>query len=447
MLRISASTRRTLAVEAALMTAIACAGAYAWASQQTEPAIAPQYHIYRGNTHSHTSFTWSHGEQWAKNDCKGVPRLAPDANDPEVESWAAEGNQPPAGKCPYMIMIESSQYPGPFNILRPDWKKYQGPPSVHFALAKQNGYDFYVTTDHSQEAGFQPPSLTNPNWTATKRAAAEATTATFVGIAGYEHSENDGPDGVGHINVFNSDSYLNAVAPGVDLPHLYKWLKTAKPNGAGPVIASFNHPGPKQYNDWAYRDPQITDIITTLEVINSNNKIHEQGFIEALDKGWKVSPIDGNDNHGTTGITRDTSRTFVLATSLTKVAILDAMKHRRTYASLDNNIQCRYTVNGAIMGSTLARLNTFKFDIQISDPDIDQPKDKIIKIEIVKDHGEVAQSYVPDTPDYSVSWSPTITDSTSTYFYVRVWNAGGGDVPGGSPEKPIAWLAPVWTGR
>ena len=447
-------------MEAALITAIAGAGAYAWAGRQTEPAsapatnsshhsipIAPEYHIYRGNTHSHTSFTWSHGAQWAKNDCKGVPRYAPDANDPEVESWAPEGNQPTAGKCPYMIMIGSSQYPGPFNILRPDWKKHQGPPSVHFALAKQNGYDFYVTSDHSQEAGFQPPSRTNSNWMATKRAAAEATTATFVAIAGYEHSENDGPGGVGHINVFNSDSYLNAVAPGVDLPYLYKWLKTAKPNGAGPVIASFNHPGPKQYNDWAYRDPQITDIITTLEVINSNNKIHEQGFIEALDKGWKVSPIDGNDNHGTAGITRDTSRTFVLATSLTKVALLDAMKHRRTYASLDNDIQCRYTVNGVIMGSTLARPNTFKFDIQISDPDTGQPKDKITKIEIVKDHGEVAQSYVPDTPDYSVSWSPTITDSTSKYFYVRVWNAGGGDAPGGSPEKPIAWLAPVWTGR
>jgi hypothetical protein len=123
------------------------------------------------------------------------------------------------------------------------------------------------------------------------------------------------------------------------------------------------------------------------------------------------------------------------------------MKHRRTYASLDKDIQCRYSVNGAIMGSTLARPNSYKFDIQISDPDTNEPKDKITKIEIVKDHGEVVQSYTPDTPDYSVSWSPTITDTTSRYFFVRVWNAGGGDAPGANPVKPIAWLAPVWTGR
>jgi hypothetical protein len=29
-------------------------------------------------------------------------------------------------------------------------------------LAKANGFDFYVTSDHSQEAGFQPFTPTNP---------------------------------------------------------------------------------------------------------------------------------------------------------------------------------------------------------------------------------------------------------------------------------------------
>ena len=46
-----------------------------------------------------------------------------------------------------------------------------------------------------------------------------------------------------------------------------------------------------------------------------------------------------------------------------------------------------------------------------------------------------------------VRWSPTIQDTTNKYFFIRVWNAGGGDAPGADPAKPIAWLAPVWTGR
>jgi hypothetical protein len=377
---------------------------------------APAYHIYAGNTHAHTVYTWSHGQQW-----RNPQRL---------------------------VVVNSTSYPGPQNVLKPDWKKYQGPPSEHFALAKAAGYDFYVVTDHSQEAAFQPVSPTNAAWVATGREAAAATDSHFVALRGFEHSENNGPGGKGHINVINSAEYLNALSPGVDIPYLYKWLKTVAPNGDGPVVASFNHPGAHQYNDWAYRDPQITDIITMLEVINSDRATHYQGFINALDKGWKVSPISGADNHALPNMakTRSKARTFVLATNLTKVAILDAMKHRRTYASLDGNIQCRYTVNGQIMGSTLDSPTNFNFDISISDPDTNQPGDKITKIDIVKDGGTVVQTFHP-TPAYFVQWNPIVHDATNRYFFVRVWNASGGDTAEADPAKPVAWLAPVWTGR
>jgi hypothetical protein len=396
------------------------------------------YHIYAGNTHSHTAYTWSHGDQYAKNGCSGILVYA-------HNTWS-DGYVKRKSGCAGIFVINSAQFPGPDVTLKPDWQAHQGPPSEHFSLAKSNGYDFYAATDHSQEAAFQPPSATNANWIATKQQAAEASGGNFVALAGFEYSENDGPGGVGHINVINSAGMLNALAPGIDLPYFYRWLETAQPNGAGPVVATFNHAAPNQYNNWAYRDPRVTDIITMLEVINSNNKIHEAAFVNALDNGWKVSPICGNDNHGLAGIARQTSRTFVLAENRTKPAILDAMKSRRTYASLDKSLQCRYAVNGAIMGSTLNRPRMFRFDIAISNPDTSSPKDKITKIDIVKDRGVVVQEFAP-TPDYSVHWTPAIEDSTSKFFFIRVWTAGGGDAPGADPANPVAWLAPVWTGR
>ena len=388
----------------------------------------PVYQIYAGTTHSHTSNTWSHGVQW------GGPI-----------SEEAE----PKGKKQGLNMTPDGVSHAPKNrALKPNWEKLQGPPSAHFALAKANGYDFYVTTDHSQEATFHPTSPTNAAWLAAKRDAAAATDSTFVALAGYEHSENNGPGGTGHLNVINSAEYLNALEKGIDLPYLYKWLRTVPSNGEGPVVVSFNHPGPHSYNDWAYRDPEVTDIITMLEVINSNKykKSNYDAWVAALDKGWKVSPVAGHDNHGFGGIKQSASRTFVLATNKTKVAILDGMKRRRTYAALDKNIQCQYTVNGAIMGSTLTATNVFDFHITISDPDTGNPKDKITKIDIVKDGGKVVQSYQP-APDYSVTWKPTVSDSTNKYFFVRVWSAGGGDTPEADPQIPVAWLAPVWTGR
>ena len=404
-----------------------------------------EYKIYAGSTHAHTAYTWSHGEQFSKNECPGILVYAPIPSSPLGYKWS-DGYVTSKNGCAGIYVINSFQYPGPAAIVKPDWEKYQGSPAKHYELAKAAGYDFYVTTDHSQEFGFQPTSPNNPAWAASKREATEASNADFVAIAGYEHSENDGPGGQGHLNVLNTADMLNALSPGVDLPYFYKWLATAKPNGDGPVVATFNHPGKEQYNNWDYRDPQVTNIITMLEVINSNNKIHYDAFVNALSHGWKVSPVCGNDNHGLTGIAKNTSRSYVLATSKTKAAILDAMKNRRTYASLDGNIQCRYTVNGAIMGSTLDRPQALKFNISINDPDTGNPKDKITKIDIVKDGGVVAQEYTPE-PGYSVEWSPTINDSASKVFWVRVWNAGGGDAPGADPAKPIAWLAPVWTGR
>jgi len=410
------------------------------ASQSDVPGA--EYHIYSGNTHSHTQYTWSHGAHFAKPVEKPGSGVSPgDTRSPPRDGWFGRiGNK-------IHNLFSSETQPPPEGVTpRPNWRKYQGPPAAHYAKAKTNGYDFYVTSDHTQEAAFQPVCPTNPAWVATKRQAAQATDHTFVALAGFEHSENNGPGGIGHLNVINSSEYLNALAPGISLPYLYKWLKVIKPNGTGPVVASFNHPEIDQFGNWAHRDPEVNDIITMLEVINSNTEIHYEGFLRALAKGWKVSPVCGNDNHGLMAITYYKSRTFVLATSKTKVAILDAMKNRRTYASLDGNIQCRYTVNGAIMGSTLKRPDVFKFNILITDPDTAKTRDMITKIDIVKDNGAVALEYYPK-PSHSVAWTPTIHDTTGRFFFLRVWNAGGGDAAGGDPKKPVAWLAPVWTGR
>ncbi|MEZ5367249.1 MAG: hypothetical protein R2748_34150 [Bryobacterales bacterium] len=407
-------------------------------------APAPEYQIYGGSTHAHTSHTWSHGAHLDTNGCKGILVYGPDKDSPDAFSWT-KGYVTGDG-CPAIYVVNGAQLPAPGVTVKADWQEHQGPPSEHYRLAKKAGYDFYVTADHSQEAGFQPPAADNPQWMAAKQQAADATVDGFVALAGFEYSENDGPGGKGHFNVINADGISNALAPGVDLPAFYEWLGKARTNGEGPVVATFNHPGPDQYADWAGRTPEATEVLTMLEVINSNRRIHYEGFLSALDHGWKVSPVAGNDNHGTRSIATNTARTFVLATEPTKAAILDGMKNRRTYAAMDHNLECRYAVNGAVMGSTLNKPDELRFDILVSDPDLDDPREKITKIDIVKDDGAVVEEFTPKAA-YTVRWRPEIRDAEAKYFFVRVWTAGGGDAEGADPNDPTAWLAPVWTGR
>jgi len=385
--------------------------------------IAPEaYRIYAGSTHAHTQFTWSHGEQWA-------------------------GAAADESKQPMRHTAEGVQLPPANAKQKENWRQLQGPPAEHFARAKATGtYDFYVVSDHSQDEPLNPPAVDNPAWAATLQQAEVATDASFVALRGYEHSENDGPGGKGHLNVINSAEYVNALAPGMTLPKFYQWLQHVRSAGDGPVVATFNHPAVHQYNDWADRDEGSTGIITMLEVINSNKAKHYAGFVAALDHGWKVSPVCGNDNHGFTGIPRHAARTFVLATSCTKAAILDGMKHRRTYAALDRNIECRYSVNGSIMGSTLNRPDTLEFKISVRDPDTNDANDKITKLDLVTEGGEVAETFEP-APNHAVTWTPTIRNSTKKYYFVRVWSANGGDTPEAKSDQPVAWLAPIWTGR
>jgi hypothetical protein len=103
----------------------------------------PVYFIYAGSTHAHTFLTQSHGAQW--EEIKGFKNY---------------------------MSVDSNHVSHAANTrMKPDSDKYQGSPATHFAIAKANKYDFYITTDHSQEASFHPTSATNPNWIATHKAA------------------------------------------------------------------------------------------------------------------------------------------------------------------------------------------------------------------------------------------------------------------------------------
>lgn len=311
-------------------------------------------------------------------------------------------------------------------------------PGGLYAIAVNEEYDYFCVTDHSQSPVFQPVSVNNAAWVDSKADALNATTGTFLAIAGYEHSENNqgspNPNpGTGHLTVLNTNAYLSADDPNVDIPYLYNWLKTAAPAVSGlPVVAGFNHPSTTSYNSFAYRDAAITDIITLCEVVNSDDNVHEDGWRAALAAGWKVSPTSGGDTHASCcGIQNDTSRAFVLATALTRAAVLDAMHNRRTYCTLhDKNMQIRYSCNGAILGSTLSSPSTFNFNITVT---ADTAFDSI---EIVGSSSinAVLSTTVNGT---TKTWTPTLTDTTNKYFYVRVVRAG----------IRTAWTAPIWTGR
>ena len=344
-------------------------------------------------------------------------------NIPAPEYTAPEDNPDPAKKEIYRIFLGNThahcKYSGDAN------QTDENSVEKHFLSAKSNGYDFYCITDHSQYETFTPQA-----WDHMQSAADAVTDASFVAIRGYEHSENNGPGAKGHMNVYNSTTYLNALAAGIDLAYFHNWLaETANTN----VIVSMNHPKTDQYGNFACHNEQARRHIALIELINGTN-CHYDSFLAALSKGWKVSPVAGCDNHTTEPIAKWQPRTGVAAKRLTRTAILDAMAAGRTYATYDKNLKLLYYVNNHVMGSEIrTTANTLTFEIDISDPDISDASNRITRIEIVDEENRVVASET--FSEHRVHWEKSVPRK-DRYYYLKVYNL--------SSDAPVAYTAPVW---
>ena len=96
-------------------------------------------------------------------------------------------------------------------------------------------------------------------------------------------------------------------------------------------------------------------------------------YTRALDQGWHVAPSNNQDNHHANWITANPCRTVVLAHSLTREEIYDAIRYLRVYATEDRDLLVSFQVNGAMMGTTLSLPESLEIEIQVTDPDPADP--------------------------------------------------------------------------
>ena len=302
-------------------------------------------------------------------------------------------------------------------------------PADHFELAKETGHDFYAVTDHALK---KYPDFTSESYEDTKRQADLFTDETFVGIAGFEFSENDGPDGRGHMNAYNTTSYLDATGPNVGIETFYDWLAKEQ---RSTVVASFNHPKAGSYNNFAYLTPKRRELVTMFEVVNGG-RANYKTFLAALNRGWRVAPIAATDTHGLWRIPRHFYRTGVLAPELTREEILKAMRERRIYATFDQNLRLTMWAGDKIMGSVLEGkgVEMLQFKIEVTDPDESNADDRITRMELVGKDGAVLAGQ--DFDDHHVTWAPSAA-ADQPYYFVLVYAAD-------KTDGPTAYSAPVW---
>ncbi len=319
-------------------------------------------------------------------------------------------------------------------------------PDDAYAYARGVGADFLAVTDHY----FQ---LNDAEWEALLGSADRNNVdGEFVAMAGYEYYLT----GINEINVYGTRTM--APEPGLTpkasyegtrmtggsfLPWLYDWI--AQEQGA---IGQWNHPLSYgcpvawDYFQFDFWTEERDSGMGMLECYNWGYR--DESYVKALDAGWHMMPTATEDDHYGTWISTLGIRTVLLAPSLSRADLYDAMRAGRGYATLDSNLEIRFDVDGAVMGSDLTDPGaaTYTASLQVFDPDA--LGDEITLIEIVSDHNVTVWSCEPGGNSFSDMEIVLSGEDAPRYFFVRVTTVSplNGEVSG-----LTAWTAPVWTGN
>ncbi|MCX7597593.1 MAG: DUF3604 domain-containing protein, partial [Armatimonadetes bacterium] len=306
----------------------------------------------------------------------------------------------------------------------------------------------------------------------------------FVALPAYEWAGTEPGDGVRLVVYSGADRAASAPSPG-DYPrpwHLFQSLHDAGPGDA--LVVARRTASAASPCDFSRHDPVHERLVEIYSADGcAERSVHEGnpypmrppglaegieapgvpldageaplGFVlRALALGWRVGFVaGGGDRHGHPGDrTRTGPEPFryrdglvgVWATDLTREAIFEGLRERRTIASTGPRIIVLWRIGGHFMGTDAAVAmddplrRSRPVEIQV------HGEERIATVEIVR-NGQVVYSRRPAALDTRIQWRdedpldevairPRTGRPPFVFYYVRVMQADG----------EMAWASPIW---
>ena len=270
--------------------------------------------------------------------------------------------------------------------------------------------DFFAVTDHSNsypEADYKnvhvplADSFNEPG--------------KFAAICGYEETYNNSTGYYGHLNTINTPVYA---LRSENLAAYYK--KMTKAEGA---VVQFNHPGYSWGNflEYGLYSEKSDSVVNLFEFKGSS---YDNEWALCLAKGWHVSPMHNEDNHAGQWGTVNEAVGYVLAPSLTRQNIIEAMTMNRTYTTTDQSLQIYFSINDTWMGGRLDNPDELNVTVKL------KTHKTLGTVQIIaEDNIVVASSNQGGRRE--LEWNLTLKPEFD-YYYVKVNGSG------------FAVTAPVW---
>lgn len=297
-----------------------------------------------------------------------------------------------------------------------------GTPMEAYGKARASGLNFLIITDHqghlvtgkcNHDKSILISGSPHPKWEMLKLEAESINSRykDFIALSGFELSTKFW----GHINIINSEDIIEKKPS--NLEDLYKWLCT-KEN----ILLSINHP---------YRSPKtlpfshnLDNFVNLYEVGNGSTTREynraEQNYYAALDDGWHIAAINGQDNHQSDwGDSNNV--TAVISKNLSIKDIIEAVKLRRVYSTESRHLKLVVKANNHWMGSVLNLKKGDILDLHVLAKDKDNP---IEKIQLISNSGKLLEEKSFNN-SFICEWNLSLTiEDDYTWYVVKIIQSG-----------------------
>jgi hypothetical protein len=339
-------------------------------------------------------------------------------------------------------------------------------PGAAYTYAKSTaGLDFLSLLDHNHifdtacGTGCTTAQI-RARYQAGLTAAANASDSTFVGIFGQEWGVISGGGHVAlyeYTKLFGWDAFSDVITAKSDYPNLWNTIVNAAYQGSNGSMAGFCHPQSSDFGSYAQSANALASV-RAIAVISgpatskletyadagtrySGPKAGTDRYQYLLQRGWKVGPEAHGDSHCLNYGTSTRNRTVVLATSLGKASVMDAMLNKRFYTSSDKNAQMFFGTADLtkVMGQTFTTASaTLDLLAWISDPDGSAVSTATLYTgNPAAGTGSPTSAAMTNAGGGSYTATVTVPASGSAYYYVYATLANGGEL----------FSSPIWVSK
>lgn len=291
------------------------------------------------------------------------------------------------------------------------------PYEAYYYAYRYSDMDFFGLADHDL-------MMNELEWETIKKAAGEFNqNGVFITFYGFEWSSD-----VGHASIINPEDYCSCkVSPENTFRGLLDWVNKHE------CVAFFNHPGREDvYNNEFNHFTDVPSMkFVGIELWNGRDEFsryyYNDGYFsnddgksfydEANSRGWRLGAAGSEDNHRCDFGNYTQKRLAILADTLTRSALYEALKARRFYSTLDKTLALSFKVGGNEMGSSLKK---GKYHYNITAYDLE--KEMFTMVKIFK-NGKMWKVW--NIIETKVNINETFDVLPGDYFYVKVTQRDG----------------------